>query len=329
MLNIHELHVFLIAAETENFSEAGRRLSISQPAVSMQIRSLEETLGMDLFHRSGRHISLTEAGRTLVPMARDLVSRAIRIEETMACMQGKVVGLLRLGCSTTSGKYVLPRLIARLRRQHPDVQIVCSVAPRSHALQMLLDGEAHIAITSLREPSKDIEYRPFATDRIVLIAPPDHPWAQRRVIEPADLTQADLILREEGSGTREALKDKLAWHNLSLDSLNTVMVLGNTEAIRMAVEEGIGAAFVSAVVAAEGIRAGRLVPVTVNGLDLVQTLYLARHTGRPATSAQAVFWDYAFAPENASLRALTNRPVTAGAETEHSAAEITIMRDTH
>ena len=240
MLNLHEVYVFLIAAETENFSETGRRLNISQPAVSMQIRSLEETLGMDLFYRSGRHISLTEAGRTLVPMARDLVSRAIRIEEEMACLRGKIVGVLRLAYSMASGKYIIPRLVAGLRSQHPDVQIVCSVAPRDQSLQMLLNGEVHIAITNLREPSKDIEYRPFATDRIILIAPPGHPWAQRRVIEPADLTECDLILQDEGSGTREALKDKLAWHNLSLDSLRTVMVLSNTEAIRIAVEEGSG-----------------------------------------------------------------------------------------
>lgn len=307
MLNIHEIHIFLIAAETENFSEAGRRLNISQPAVSMQIRSLEETLGMNLFHRSGRHIALTEAGQTLVPMARDLVARSIQIEETMASMQGDVVGLLKLGCSTTSGKYILPKLIARLRARHPQVQVVCHVSSRDMTLQMLLEGAAHIAISSLREPSKDIEYRPFVTDRVLLVVPPDHPWAKSQVIEPRKLVEANFILREEGSGTREALKDKLAWHNLSLDHLNVVMVLGNSEAIRMAVQEGIGVAFISGLVAAEGLQTGKLAAVTVKGLDLTQTLYLARHTGRPATSAQTAFWEFAFAPDNQKLRELPNR----------------------
>lgn len=313
MLNINEMQVFLIAAETENFSEAGRRLNISQPAISMQIRSLEETLGMDLFHRSGRHISLTEAGHTLVPLARDLVSRSIQIEETMASLQGEVVGLLKLGCSTTSGKYILPKLIARLCERHPQVQVICHVNSRDAALQMLQEGEAHIVISSLREPSKDIEYYPFVTDRVVLVAPPNHPWADKRVIEPAELVNAKFILREEGSGTREALKDRLAWHNLSLDHLDTVMVLGNSEAICMAVREGIGVAFVSCMVAAEGLSSGKLAPVTINGMDVCQTLYLARHTGRPATSAQTAFWDFAFAPENKHLRDLPNRvPSTDG-----------------
>ena len=329
MLNIHEMQVFLVAAETENFSEAGRRLNISQPAVSMQIRSLEETLRTELFRRSGRHISLTEAGQALVPMARDLVSRAIQIEESMASMQGEVVGLLRLSCSTTSGKYVLPRLIAGLRERHPQVQVVCHVNARHMALQMLLEGEAHIAMTSLREPSKDIEYRPFVTDRIALVVPRGHPWAARGSIEPAELVKADFILREEGSGTREALKDKLAWHDLSLDQLNVVMVLGNSEAIRMAVQEGIGVAFISGVVAVESIRSGSLVGVNVRGFDLTQTLYLARHTGRPPTSAQTAFWDYAFAAENRHLRELPGRPPSAPSAGAPAEQELSVANETY
>jgi DNA-binding transcriptional LysR family regulator len=312
MLNIHEMQVFLVAAETENFSEAGRRLNISQPAVSMQIRSLEQTLGTDLFHRSGRHISLTETGHALVPMARDLVSRAIHIEETMASMQGKVIGLLKLGCSTASGKYILPKLIAGLREQHPAVDVVCHVNTRDLALKMLLEGEAHVAITSLREPYKDIEYRPFVQDRIVLVVPAGHPWASKGSIQPTDLLGENFILREEGSGTREALKDGLTRHNLSLDYLNTVMVLGNSEAIAMAVREGIGVAFISGMVAADEFRSGALVPVAVEGMALSQTLYMARHTGRPATSAQTAFWEFAFAPENEDLRELPSRVLIEG-----------------
>jgi DNA-binding transcriptional LysR family regulator len=312
MLNIHEMQVFLVAAETENFSEAGRRLNISQPAVSMQIRSLEQTLGTDLFHRSGRHISLTETGHALVPMARDLVSRAIQIEETMASMQGKVIGLLKLGCSTASGKYILPKLIAGLRERHSAVEVVCHVNTRDHALRMLLEGEAHVAITSLREPFKDIEYRPFIQDQIVLVVPAGHPWTMHGIIRPADLVGENFILREEGSGTREALKDGLTQHNLSLDYLNAVMVLGNSEAIAVAVQEGIGVAFISGMVAADAFRSGALVPVAVEGMALSQTLYMARHTGRPATSAQTAFWEFAFAPENEDLRELPSHILSEG-----------------
>jgi DNA-binding transcriptional LysR family regulator len=303
MLDIHELQVFLMAAETENFSQAGRRLSVSQPAVSMQVRALETRLGIELFHRSGRNVALTEAGRALVPMARELVNRAIQVEEVMASMQGEVTGLLRLGCSTTAGKYVLPKLIAGLRERHHQVQVVCDIGTQGDALQMLLDGGIQIAITSLCEPHKDIEYRPFLTDRIVLIAPPDHPWAQDgRAIQPDELVNENIILREEDSGTLHAIKQGLAWHNLSVDSLNVVMVLCTSEAIRVAVQERIGVSFVSKIVAAEAVGAGLLAIVDVEGMELGQTLYLARHVRRPATSAQTAFWDYAFAPENEAIR---------------------------
>jgi DNA-binding transcriptional LysR family regulator len=313
MLNIHELQVFMAAAETENFSEAGRQLSISQPAVSMQIRALETRLGMELFHRSGRHIALTEAGRALIPMARDLVDRAIQIEEAMASMQGDVVGLLKLACSTTAGKYVLPKLFSGLRERYPQIEVFCHVTSRAIALQMLREGEVHIALTSLREPYKDIEYRPFLSDRIVLIVPPDHRWVRGdTVITPPDLTGENFILREKGSGTYEALKEALVWHDLSLDHLNTVMVLGNSEAIRMAVQEGVGIAFVSMMVAYEAVQAGTLATVDVEGLELANTLYMAYHTDRPATRAQSAFWDFAFAPENVPIRQRPSLFLTSG-----------------
>lgn len=302
MLNFHELQVFLIAAETENFSEAGRRLNLSQPAVSMQIHSLEVQLGMKLFHRSGRHIALTEAGQALAPMARDLLNRVIQIEETMLSMQGTVVGQLKLGCSTTAGKYILTRLLARLHERYPQVQVMCHVTQRMAAFEMLIAGEVQIALSSLREPYKDIEYRPFLTDPIVLIVRPDHRWAHERFIRPSDLLDEPFILREAQSGQLAALKDGLEWHGMSLDQLQTLMVVGNSEAIRLAVQEGIGVAFVSALVAEEGIEAGTLVPVAVEGMNLCETIYLARHTGRPATSAQTAFWEFAFAPENEDLR---------------------------
>jgi DNA-binding transcriptional LysR family regulator len=303
MLNIHELEVFLAAAETENFSEAGRKLNISQPAVSMQIRLLEDRLSMDLFHRSGRHIALTEAGRALVPMARNLLEQAIQIEEAMASLQGEIVGQLRLGCSTAAGKYVLPRLLAGLREEHPRIDVACHVAPHGVALQMLQEGGIHVALTGLDEPHKNIEYRPFLTDPVVLIAPPDHPWTRSdEVIKLDDLLAENFILHREESGTYQALKEGLAWHDLSPEHLNTGMVLGDSEVIRMAVQEGVGVAFASMTVVAEAVQAGTLAVVRVEGLELSKTLYLARRTGHPMSCAQSAFWEFAFAPENKMFR---------------------------
>jgi DNA-binding transcriptional LysR family regulator len=303
MLNLVELRTFSTAAETENFSEAARRLGITQPSVSMQIRSLEKALGAQLFERSGRTVRLTDVGRTLVPLARDLVERSIRVEESIASLEGEVIGVLTIGCTTAAGKYVVPRLLAGLRAHHPRVEVVCHVTTRRHALDLLRDGEAQIAITSLKEPAKDIEYRPFATDRIVLITPPDHPWALGGgPITPRDLAGGQFIRREEGSGTLSAVKEALAWHDLSLDHLPTVMTLGNSEAIWMAVAEGLGVAFVSSMVAAPPAAMGSVAVVEVAGLQLTRTLYMVRDVARPASRAQSAFWDHAFSEESEVVR---------------------------
>jgi DNA-binding transcriptional LysR family regulator len=303
MLTTNELQVFLAAADTENFSEAGRRLGVSQPAISMQIKALEDRLGLQLFTRSGRHISLSEAGRALIPMARETIERVIGIEETMLSLQGEVVGLLKLTCSTTAGKYILPALLSGLMAKHAQVEIVCQVTQRELALEALRRGEAHIALTSLRIPFKDVEYRPFVTDSIVLVVPPEHRWANlEEAVLPEDLLKEPFIIRESTSGTLDALRHGLERHDLSLDHLSTVMTLGSAEAIRMAVQEGIGIAFVSAMVALEAVVAGKVAVVEVKGLDLEKTLYMARDTDRPATRAQTAFWDWAFDPATEHIR---------------------------
>jgi DNA-binding transcriptional LysR family regulator len=280
-------------------------MNLSQPAVSMQIHSLERRLGQKLFRRAGRHIALTEAGVTLIALARNLINHAIQVEETMLSLQGQVIGMLRVGCSTTSGKYVLPRLISQMLDRHPQVQVVCHVTTRKNALQMLLEGEVQIAISSLCEPYKDIEYRPFMVDPVVLVVRPEHRWAVRGgVIQPKELLEEKFIMREEGAGTRLALAEALSWHGLSIDQLATVMILGNSEAIRMSVQEGIGIAFVSCMVAAEAIESGSLVPITIEGMEIHYPVYFAHHTGRPATSAQTALWELAFSPESDDIRHL-------------------------
>jgi DNA-binding transcriptional LysR family regulator len=278
----------------------------------MQIRSLEKRIGSELFHRTGRTVSLTEAGHALIPMARDLTSRAVSVEEAMASLEGEVFGVLRIACTTTAGKYVLPRMLARFQVIHPRVQTVCAVVGRGLASEMLVDGEAQIGIASMTTEHHDLEYRPFMTDRIVLITHPDHPWAQRdEPIDPTELEHEKYIVREDTAGTTAAVRQGLAWHDINADGLEVTMTLGNSEAIRMAVQEGIGVAFVSALVAEESAEIGRLAIVPVEGLELTKTLYLIRHPQAAATRAGAAFWDFAFSSENEEIRL---RPSLIGVE---------------
>jgi DNA-binding transcriptional LysR family regulator len=301
MLDIYELQIFLEAAETCSFSEAGRRLQLSQPAVSMQIRSLETRLGVDLFHRSGRHIRLTEAAQTLIPMARELVNMSLHTEEVISSLKGEVVGLLKIACSTTAGKYILPKLIATFINMYPNVQVGCDVVSRGSAIDRLIENTSHLAITSLREPSRELEFRQFITDPVVLIAPPQHPWASRGTIDVNELAKGRFIVRELNAGTQQAVIQALAEHDLSINDLDTVMTLGNSEAINMAVAEGIGVAFLSCRAAAASIANGSVAEVVVEGLSISQQLYMVRHAHRGTTAAQRAFWDHVYSPENQAL----------------------------
>lgn len=304
MLNLSELNVFLVAAECGNFSEAGRRLHLSQPAISQTISNLEKDMGMDLFERMGRTQRLTEAGQVLKPMALELIAGAKRVQETMATLQGEVVGELNIGCSTASGKYLLPGLIARFRRQFPRVRVNVVVSSRNSVINKVVSGELSLGVSSKKIEHRDLEYEKFFQDDIILIVASDHPWADYRLVYPDDLLDEPIIMREEGAGSLEVLLAGLREFDITRDMLNSAMVLGNAEAIEMAVEEGIGIAFISRLAAARGIELGRVVEVKVEGFSLQRDIFITRTRNLPSTRSQLEFWDYVKAAQKEYLLAL-------------------------
>lgn len=301
MLHAHQLNIFVVAAQMENFSAAARHLNLSQPSVSAQIQSLERRLGTELFQRSGRHICLTEAGEALLPLAREMVQLSVHIEETMASLSGFVVGHLKLGCCTAAGEYLFPRLVARFLDQNPLVKVTCHVMNCRAVLDALLEGSIHMVVTSAREFDRGIEYHHLITNPVVLVVPADHPWATKEEVEPQDLLAEKFILRESEAGTRRVLEKGLAQQGIHVDQLRTVMVLASSEAICTAVEERIGVAFISRSVASASIRLGRIIEVKVRNLELHQQLYIGHNTRRLATNAQAAFWEFVHEPVNREL----------------------------
>jgi DNA-binding transcriptional LysR family regulator len=292
MLNFSDLVVFLEAAECASFSEAGRNLHLSQPAISQKIDNLQKYFGTKLFIRVGRTMRLTEAGQALKPMAKELLSVARRLEESMVSLQGEVVGEMTIGCSTASGKYLLPGLIASFRQEYPMVRINVSVTSRASVMQKLLAGDVALGISSKQIDHPDLKYEDLFTDDVILIAPADHPWSDYPVIYPDDLLDEPIILREDLAGTREVLFDSLRQQDIYPEMLNVVMELGNAEAIEMAVGEGIGVAFVSRLAAARGLDLGHVVEVHVDGMELRRSIYIVRNSQIPPTRAQIEFWDF-------------------------------------
>jgi DNA-binding transcriptional LysR family regulator len=294
LLDIHQLNVFLIAAETLNFTQAAQRLNLSQPSVSQHIQTLERHFKTDLFIRQGRSLELSDAGLALIPYARDAVNLSVRIEETMASLNGNIVGHLTVGCSTTPGKYILPQLLARFHHLHPHVRVTCQVSNEQQTMQMLDDGVVHFALTSLTGGSRpDTEFHKFICDRVWLITPLNHPWATRGTIHPEELHQADYILREESSGTYMAVREALANSYIYISDLKILLTLGNSEAIAMSVQEGLGVGFISEMVI-DRISRKQVAKVKIKGINICRDIYLGRNVRRPSTAAQNAFWDFIY-----------------------------------
>ena len=292
MLDAHQLNVFLVAAETQNFTQAAQRLHMSQPSVSQHIQSLERHFNTKLFVRAGRNLMLTDSALALVPLARDMVNQSTLIEETMASLEGAVYGHLMVGCSTTPGKYVLPGLLADFHRRFPRVKVTCQVSPQADAVERLIEGQVHFALTSFSQDSyKDAEFRKFMSDPVILIAPADHPWAENGEITPEELFETDFIMREPESGTYSAVQDALDEIDVDINQLKTLLTLGNSEAIALSVQEGLGVAFVSQIVV-NILNPGQVIPVKIRGLDINREIQIGRHTRRQSTTAQDAFWEF-------------------------------------
>jgi DNA-binding transcriptional LysR family regulator len=298
MLELYELNVFLQAAEAQSFTGAADRLHISQPAVSMQISNLETRLNMTLFDRSSRAIRLTEEGEALLPLAREILNYGTHIEEAMASLHGELSGQLQIGCSTSGGRYILPHLIARFRRKHPKVRVMVGICTPTGAVDQVCDGRSQLGILSSEAGCRDVEYRPFFEDRVVLIAPGDHPFAGRESIEPRELIDQPMILREETAGTRRVMQAGLLEYDIRVADLDVVMELGSAEAIVTSVEAGIGLAFVSRIVASRCLQHGAVVEIPVQGLELRRQLFMIRHGRRAETRVQASFWDFCHSDES-------------------------------
>jgi DNA-binding transcriptional LysR family regulator len=301
MVDISKIETFLQAADTLNFSETAKRLHMSQPTISHHIKSLEQELGVTLFKRTNTGLQLTEAGRQLLPWAHRLLHDANNMQSMMAALKDNIAGELRITCSTTAGKYVLPQMAARFCQRYPGVKVrILACTPEDVTLK-LLEGDAHIGVLSREIIDTGLELQEFFLDTITLIVPASHRWALRKSIEPGELLEEPVILREETSGTRRVVLSELAKHDISLDDLNIFMELGNAEAIVRTVAAGYGIAFASNLASACPLERGNVVDLQVEGMNLKRTIYMVRKAQSSPHRPRDAFWSFIHAPENADL----------------------------
>jgi len=291
MLDVHQLQVFMVAAQTLNFSQAAKKLHMSQPSVTQHIQRLEDHFHAALFSRRKNQLKLTEAGKALLPLAIEMVNMSIRTDEIMQSLQGEVRGELILACTTTPGKYILAPLMGAFLNLHPRVTGTIKVMSRVHALQELMSGHVNLAVASVLEYSPDIDFQKLLTDRIELTVPLDHPWALRGEISPDELMDERFIMREETSGNYNSVRAGLAEIDINIESLKRVLTLGNSEAIAYAILEGVGVGFVSNMIY-ERLLVGRVAQVRVTGLEVNQDVTIMQSRRQLASTAQLAFWQY-------------------------------------
>ncbi|MEW5991289.1 MAG: LysR substrate-binding domain-containing protein [Chloroflexota bacterium] len=292
--NLHRLRVFLAVARGLSFTAAARELAIAQPAVSHQVRALEDELGVRLFQRHGRTISLTEEGESLFAAAGDALARLDDGARAMAEIRAGERGAVDISADTTSGIYVVPAALGALHRARPALEITLHVENRRGVLRRLTDRTCDLAVMADPPPRVECDVAPFLLDRLVVVAAPDHPLVGRSAIDAEVLGRERLLVREPGSGTRAATERFFARRGRSVPP---GMELGSTGAIKQAVAAGLGVAVVSGWAIDLELRLGRLAVLDVAGFPVERRWSIvnlrSRRLSPAATFARAFLADYA------------------------------------
>jgi DNA-binding transcriptional LysR family regulator len=257
-MTLEQLRVFVAVAERQHVTQAARALNLAQSAASAAIAALEGQHATRLFHRVGRGIELTEAGRLFLVEARAVLARAAAAELALSELGGLTRGTLAVQASQTISSYWLPRHLVAFRQAHPGVQIRLTVGNTRQVADAVHDGAAELGFVEGAVDDPALASTTVARDRLVVVVAPGHPWTARDRIRPADLPGNPWVLREPGSGTRSAFEAALDGFGIAPSTLRVALELPTNEAVRAAAEAGAGATALSASVVAGSIEAGLL-----------------------------------------------------------------------
>ncbi|MCL6610873.1 MAG: LysR family transcriptional regulator [Peptococcaceae bacterium] len=303
-MNLKHLETFVTVAELRSFTAAARKLFMSQPAVSFQIKSLEEDLQVTLFQRGEKRLALTEAGRLIYPEAKKMVIRYQKIKSGIDDLRGLKTGHLVAGASTTPGEYLLPLLIGGFRKKYPGIQVTLRVAGSGQVFHWLREREIDIGVTGSAVSGNWLNCRPWLADELVLIAPPDHPWTGRDVIGIEEMVEEPFILREAGSGTRRSFEQIISLAGVDPARINLSMELGSTRAVITAVQAGLGVSVVSGWAARDALDLGKIKRIN-SPVDMKRTLYLV--TGRHSLDSSVADEFLAFIGDEENYGRLTGK----------------------
>ena len=285
-MTIRQLEVFLAIAHAQSFSRAAERIHLSQPTLSEHMKELEEELGVPLFVRHSRSVSLTESGRVFEDYATRVVATLAAGRQAIAELDGLKRGSLVVGASTTPGTYVLPARIAKFRDEYPGITVALRIANSRAVEERVRDGEVDLAVIGghVLGPSERCVAAGIL-DELQLIVPPNHP-VKDASLSPARLARERLLIREEGSATRQATERALREAGVTF---RPAMELDHTETIKRAVMAGLGVAFVSRYAVEDEVRSGRLRALPVQRMKIRRHFHVIHDERRPPSASARAF----------------------------------------
>ena len=291
-MDTRQLAAFCEVVDRRSFSEAAARLGVTQPAVSQQVRALEQRVGSQLLDRSGRRVEPTEAGVRLYRGAQKLLALEEQLFEEVAEPDASLRGTLAIGASTGPAAIVLPLLLCEFQRGNPDLRIELSVFDTQSVVDLVSERRLELGIVGAARRHRSISFEPFFRDEVILACPPGHAFAGKTV-GLAELRAGPLILMQHGAGVRQLVEDELRRGGSRLRELEAPLELGLQESVRSAVQAGYGVGFISRRAVESDLAAGTLVEARVRGLDLARDIWIARATGRAGSRAAQAFVSFA------------------------------------
>lgn len=278
-MNLDHLKVFYTAATKRNFSETAKIHHLSQPSVSLQIRNLEENLGVKLFERTTKKIELTDSGKILNDYTKLILEIIDKAEKDIALLSNSIHGDLSVGASLTIGEHLLPYILGYYKQDYPFVNLIMKIFNSKHIIEKVIDEEIDLGYIEAPMSHPSIICKPFLEDDLVIITSANNQnplIANRDTITPYELFSLPIILREQGSGTRQVMEETLQKNNLNPSNLNIVLELENTESIKATVESGMGISIISLAAIQKELKLNTLRTLKIEGINLKRYFYIVQ-----------------------------------------------------
>jgi DNA-binding transcriptional LysR family regulator len=287
-MDTRQLAAFCAVVERESFSQAAARLGVTQPAVSQQIRALEKRVGKQLLDRSGRRVVPTEAGLRLYQGAQKLLALEEQLLDVVAAEDGGPLrGRLEIGASTGPGANVVTLLLCEFQQRNPELTVALSVHDTQRIVELVARRELEVGVVGAARRQRSVAFETFFRDEVVLVCPPDHRFAGRR-LTLEQLQGEPLILMQAGAGVRAVIEEELRAAGIRLKDLDVHLELGLQESVKSAVVAGYGVTFISRSAIEAELAAGTLAVARVRGLEPAREISLVRSAGRaPSRLAEA------------------------------------------